>query len=116
MMGEHMPNLPIDPYRGGVDTHHLYNTVSHGHFDVLLDDGSLVELMVVECADGRWYLEGAPCEWQSAPEVCLNLTVTGFREPQFLASEDEATQLAALLFKKHYDFPEEEFARRFIQD
>lgn len=114
-MSQNSQNLPIDSCHGGVNTHLLYNTVSHGHFDVLLADHSLVELMIVECADGRWYLEGAPCEWLVAPEVCLNLTVEEFREPLFLESENEAVKLASKLFWQHYNFPEEEFTRRFLQ-
>lgn len=108
-------SLPVN-LDGSVDTHSLFKTISHAHFDLPMDDGRVIELKLVECCDGRWFLEGAPCEWQDATEVCLNLSAETFRAPLFVTSKNEATQMASRLFKDYYALPVEDFERRFFFD
>lgn len=42
-----------------MNTHEKYHTVSHHHFDFLTPEGEYPEsaLMIVECEDGRWFIQ-----------------------------------------------------------
>jgi hypothetical protein len=91
--------MPIDKkfWKGDRwDGHAAFNTVEHTHVSCYSpsDGKPCCEVLVVECQDGRWYVEdnwggdagGAAGVWN--PRSADN---TG---PQFFQSEDDATQLA----------------------
>lgn len=46
----------INKVNGVWDTHTLYKTINHTHVSYLYDDSILIDLMLVECGDGRWFI------------------------------------------------------------
>lgn len=90
------------------DTHQLYNTVDHEHLDCLVywarkpadfpEDG----LLLVECADGRWFVEVEfGNRFDQINGICKP-ALTPFAEPAFFASQDLALQFAYACLKQAY--------------
>lgn len=74
------------------DTHTYYDTVSHSHLTYLCDDGRYVDIRLVECKDGRWFL--IDDEGSVSDTGILDLYKDTFIEPRFFSSAEEATDYA----------------------
>lgn len=95
-----MSSLPVTPY-GRVATHILYDTVGHQHCHPDAEDG-VPDLLIIECRDGRWYLEGSD-SWLDCQEVCLMSDAKTFRPPVFFSSEESVCQRAVALYARKFN-------------
>lgn len=77
------------------DSHTFYQTVSHHHLTLLTDGGDLIDLMLVECADSRWFIEKVSVKFES--EHVFDAYAPQFIEPKFFANSDEAEKFACKL-------------------
>ncbi|ODS23597.1 hypothetical protein AB835_08270 [Candidatus Endobugula sertula] len=55
-MSEQIPETYWDPERGRFNSHAFFDTIHHTHICDYSGDQSC-DLMLVECRDGRWYIE-----------------------------------------------------------
>ncbi|BCR26233.1 hypothetical protein [Aquipseudomonas alcaligenes] len=89
-----------------VNTHDLYNTISHEHLDGLVSKAigefPAAGLNLLECADGRWFVE---VDYGSAFDHLAGVsrpTITPYTEPVFFQSEAEALRFAYTCIKQVY--------------
>lgn len=104
------------------NTHERYNTVYHQHLDTLVywalkgdefpDDG----LMLVECADGRWFLEVEFGNLFDQIDGISKPALIPFVEPSFFASEDLALEFAYTCLKRAYPELEGRDLSEFFKD
>lgn len=73
-----------------VNTHELYNTIEHEH----IGNGE-IELNLVGCADGRWFVENY---WNDKHFLAIaelsNPGIEPYIPPKFFNSEDDAREFA----------------------
>jgi hypothetical protein len=91
-----------------METHHKYNTVFHWHFDFSYEkeDGTSEYpssgLLLVECEDGRYYLEQEfGTEYAAFPGV-VKSRYDLITEPTFYSSLEAAARAAFALIKQVY--------------
>ena len=99
-----------------VNTHERYKTVGHTHVDYFFPDRQWLELLVIECEDGRWYVEGGWTGkgWEEIDFICLPDLVP-FREPVFVSSRKEAVALVAKAFNQVYGVEEDTIISRYAK-
>jgi hypothetical protein len=80
------------------NTHLLYSTIGHEHLDGLVSwarqDYPDSALMLVECEDGRWFIEVEFGSQYNGIEGVSRPDVGPYTPPNFYASEDEALAFA----------------------
>lgn len=80
------------------NTHRLYNTVSHEHLDSLVNwarrDFPSSGLNLVECADGRWFVEVDYGDEFDLLDGLSKPHQAPYVEPQFFAERDLALEFA----------------------
>ncbi len=80
------------------NTHKAYNTVEHEHLDMLVDRASgnypSSGLLVVGCADGRWFVEVDFGNDYNQIDGIAKPRLTPFVEPRFFLNEEAATDFA----------------------
>lgn len=84
------------------DGHRAFNTVSHEHISCYsaAPGHKDCELMIVECADGRWYIEDSWGGDAQGAEKVWNPRDPSNEGPNFFSSEDEARQHAVAVVAK----------------
>lgn len=70
------------------DAHTLYKTVSHKHMSMLVNDSDLIDLMLIECDDGRWFITEESSIINS--DDFFDAYSDTFVEPKFYVSFDDA--------------------------
>lgn len=86
------------------NTHAMYRTISHDHLDTfvnwVLGEFPDAGLMLVECQDGRWFVEvDHGIRFDGMPGVsCPN--ATPYVEPTFFGDESAATAFALECIKQ----------------
>ncbi|WGK63446.1 hypothetical protein QAO71_16885 (plasmid) [Halopseudomonas sp. SMJS2] len=89
-----------------VDTHSLYNTISHEHLDGLVSwargEFPNAGLSLVECADGRWFVEVDHGHAYDHLAGVSRPSITPYIEPIFFQSEAEAQEFAFICIKQVY--------------
>ena len=88
-----------------MNTHEKYNTVNHIHLDMIVPSIGDVDLglMLVECADGKWYIEQefSTSAYDKVPGVVKSQTdIT--TKPVFYSNEKEAEKAALDIVKSVY--------------
>lgn len=97
-----------DEGRNRWDGHHAFNTISHEHVSCY-DPASghdTCDIMIVECADGRWYVEDNWGGDAKGADKVWNPFDKSSEGPHFFASEDEAMQHAVAVVAKVSGVPE----------
>jgi hypothetical protein len=88
------------------NTHVMFNTVGHQHLDSLVywatGDFPGEGLNLVECADGRWFVEVDHGEGFNAFEGVSRPNVAPYAEPRFFADEMGARAFAIECIQKRY--------------
>lgn len=89
-----------------IDSHLLYQTISHEHLDDLVDwalgDYPDSGLVLVECKDGRWFVEQ---EYGHAFDSFSGISKpksTPYLEPTFYPSRNDALERALVLITQVY--------------
>lgn len=89
-----------------INTHSLYNTISHEHLDGLVSwaMGEFPDagLNLVECADGRWFVEVDHGRIFDHLAGVSRPSVTPYTEPVFFQSETKAQAFAFACIKQVY--------------
>lgn len=89
-----------------LNTHIMYDTVSHEHLDSLVSwaTGEFPDagLSLVECADGRWFLEVDHGDAFNSIAGISKPEIAPFVEPTFFKSEEEAQNFAFACIKQVY--------------
>jgi hypothetical protein len=81
------------------DAHTFYQTVSHLHLTLLSDENDLIDLMLVKCSDGQWFIEQVSIPFES--EKLFDAYSDEFVEPKFYSSSDEAEKIACKLIAEN---------------
>ncbi len=88
-----------------MNTHEKYNTVNHIHLDMLVPYTEDVDLglMLVECADGKWYIEQdfSTDVYDKVPGVVKSETDI-ITEPVFYPDEETAEKAALDIVRSIY--------------
>lgn len=88
------------------NTHRMYDTVGHEHLDGLVNwaIGEFPDtgLLLIECRDGRWFVEVEYGDDYDAIAGVSKPNVAPYVEPQFFSSEDDARQFAFTCIKQVY--------------
>jgi len=81
------------------DTHNALNTINHNHISCYPDEGDNCDLMIVECANGQFYIED---NWggdaQGAPEA-FN-PYDEHASPVFFDNYEDAEKIANKIIEK----------------
>ncbi|MBV7514581.1 hypothetical protein [Pseudomonas sp. PDM25] len=89
-----------------VNTHILYDTISHEHLDGLVSwatgEFPSAGLNLVECADGRWFVEVDHGHAFDHLAGISRPTVAPYIEPDFFQSEAEAQEFAFTCIRQVY--------------
>lgn len=92
--------------REALNTHTLYKTVNHEHLDSLvnwaMNDFPDSGINLVECQDGRWFVEVDHGEAFNQIEGISKPDIQPYREPRFFSSEDGARQFAYTCLRHVY--------------
>ncbi len=103
-----------------MNTHQKYNTVNHHHFGFMYErpDGTSnwpgSELMLVECVDGRWFIEQeAGDEYNQFPGVVKSGQDLD-TEPTFYPDVDSCARAAFALIKQVYPGTSDDNLARFL--
>lgn len=100
-MGRQIPERKRDRW----DTHTFYRTISHLHFTVFDSNNDMIDLMLVECESGKWFIEDSIGDLQD--ERVFQPLSGEFKEPNFYddseAVEKAACAVAAEHLKLNYD-------------
>jgi hypothetical protein len=99
-------NSQPEKVNGKWSTHSFYGTVSHLHLSFLLNGSDLIDLMLVECGDGRWFIEQVSITFES--EQLFDAYSNEFVEPKFYSNSDEAEKFACKLIAENTSFEFEE--------
>lgn len=94
---------PFEKIPDEVDTHELFDTISHSHVDYVDSPDGWVELLVVGCENGTSYIENGQKEksFERFTEVCQP-HILPFMKPSFFASEREAWDRAEEIMREVY--------------
>ena len=84
---------------GKWDTHSFYKTVSHLHLSLLLDNNDFIDFLLVECADGRWFIIEESNTFESVQ--LFDAYSSEFIEPKFYSSFDDAEKFACKLIAEN---------------
>lgn len=88
------------------NTHRMYDTIGHEHLDSLVNwatgDFPNAGLSVVECADGRWFVEVDHGSAFDTLEGVSRPNVAPYAEPRFFGDEDAAKDFALECIKTIY--------------
>jgi hypothetical protein len=84
---------------GKWDTHTFYQTVSHLHLSLLVNNSDLIDFMLVECADGRWFIVEESNTFEC--EQLFDAYSREFVEPKMYSSSDEAEKFACQLIAEN---------------
>lgn len=104
-----------------VDTHKLYDTINHEHLDSLVSwatgEFPNAGLNLVECADGRWFVEVDHGRAFDDIAGVSRPTLTPYTEPAFFQSESEAREFAFTCIKQVYpDLASKDLSEYFSDD
>jgi hypothetical protein len=90
------------------DGHRAFNTVNHQHVSCYAPapQHDTCDIMIVECADGRWYVEDNWGTDAKGADKVWNPFDPSTEGPHFFASEDEAMQHAVAVVAKVSGVPE----------
>lgn len=88
------------------NTHEIFNTVGHQHLDSLVywatGDFPSAGLNLVECADGRWFVEVDHGDAFNQIDGVSKPQVVPYVAPQFFADEGGAKDFAIACIKQVY--------------
>lgn len=74
------------------DTHTHYRTINHTHMSYINTDSLLIDLCLVECQDGRWFIVDDTSEIED--DNIFDKCSDEFIEPKFFDNEEKATEYA----------------------
>lgn len=100
-MNQPRPQIPMefwDRLRNRFNSHAFFDTISHNHISDYKDD-KVCDLALVECRDGRWYIEdslGEGCE--GFDDVFNPFKKDSY--PSFFPSQDAANLRAAEIINR----------------
>ena len=104
-----------------VDTHQMFKTINHEHLDSLIyfviGDYPKSGLVLVECKDGRWFIEQEYGNEFDAISGISKPTSECYIEPNFYSNREEALTKATKLMKSLYPIlTDEEISEYFRLD
>ena len=107
-------------YEAPADTHAMYRTISHRHLDSfvywVMKDFPDAGLNLVECEDGRWFVEVDHGSRFDGMAGVSRPNVAPYAEPQFHASEEAALSFALSCIKQGYpELRDNDLARCFTE-
>lgn len=84
------------------NSHRAFNTVNHHHIACYTPAAGhdSCDIMIVECADGRWYVEDNWGGDAQGAEKVWNPFDPSSEDPHFFATEDEAMRHAVAVVAK----------------
>lgn len=85
-----------------INTHELYNTVSHNHITIY-PEGNVVELNVVQTGDNKYFIENAWKDeiFEKYDEIS-NFHKEPYKAPKFYNNEKDAVLHAIEILKSEY--------------
>jgi hypothetical protein len=97
-----------DAGRNRWDGHRTFNTVNHHHISCYspVEGRDSCDLMIVECADGRWYVEDNWGGDAQGAEKVWNPFDRNATEPHFFSNQGEAHAHAVALVARICGVPE----------
>lgn len=94
-----MPAKQPDKVNDKWDTHTFYKTVSHLHLSMLDNSNELIDLILVECGDGRWFVEQVSTPFES--DQLFDAYSSEFIEPKFYESLGVAEEIACKIITEN---------------
>jgi hypothetical protein len=104
-----------------MNTHQKYQTINHHHFDFRYPTGGILEypesaLMLVQCADGRWYVQQEFGAQYSGFEGVVRSDEDVESVPTFYVHVEDAAKAAFALIKQVYPTTPDECLLEFLDD
>jgi len=105
-----------------MNTHHKYKTINHIHFvfNYTLPDNKSeypdAELMLVECADGRWFIEQSTGEKYDQFPGITHSSEDVETQPTFYSDVTTAAQAAFALTKQVYPTTPDSHLHEFLAE
>ena len=93
-------------------THEIHDTVGHSHLDAITHEGG--GLLIVECRDGRFYLEVDHGDFPNSPGL-VQKSIDSKTEPTFYEDENTAGAAALEIMRRAYpNIPEKWFIEKSV--